>query len=246
MVYAIYNIFIYGKSRIINVIIILISFYILYVVKIYILLCFIPSAIALILSSRLRVIRNGLIKILVFPFVIIMSISLGYYAILKVGEDNPRYAIETIAETAMITAYDIAYWTGRDAGSTYDIGELDGSFMSMTKLLPQAIIASLFRPYLWEVSNPFMLLSALEALVFLVLTLNVFLKKSFFRLLKDMSNPDVFFCLIFAITFAFAVGVSTFNFGSLVRYKIPMMPFYMLGISILLNTTKFNKQNHKF
>ena len=31
-------------------------------------------------------------------------------------------------------------------------------------------------------------------------------------------------------TLAFAVGVSTFNFGTLSRYKIPMEPFYLLGI----------------
>jgi hypothetical protein len=30
--------------------------------------------------------------------------------------------------------------------------------------------------------------------------------------------------------FAFAVGVSTFNFGTLTRYKIPLMPFYALAL----------------
>ena len=41
-------------------------------------------------------------------------------------------------------------------------------------------------------------------------------------------------CLLFALSFAFVVGISTYNFGSLSRYKIPCTPFYMLFILILL------------
>ena len=43
----------------------------------------------------------------------------------------------------------------------------------------------------------------------------------------------VLFCFIFAITFAFAVGISSYNFGTLVRYKIPFMPFYLSGLFIM-------------
>jgi hypothetical protein len=40
-------------------------------------------------------------------------------------------------------------------------------------------------------------------------------------------------CLVFAISFSFGVGVNSYNFGTLVRYKIPMMPFYVSGLYIL-------------
>ena len=108
----------------------------------------------------------------------------------------------------------------------------------MIALGPQAVNISLFRPYLWEVSNPLMLLSALEGLVFLFLTLYLLVRIRW-KLFTYLRMPNVLFCLIFALVFAFAVGVSTFNFGTLSRYKIPMMPYYMLAVGVI--TAYWNK-----
>ena len=159
---------------------------------------------------------------------------LGYYAVLKVGEDDPRYHISKLAETAKITAYDIRFgWGARTGeGSGYTLGELDGSWQSMLKLAPQAINISLFRPYLWEVINPLMFLSAIESFILLLLTIYVVWRVRW-RLFAQLEKPDVLFCIIFALIFAFAVGVSTFNFGTLSRYKIPLMPYYLLALGMI-------------
>ena len=39
---------------------------------------------------------------------------------------------------------------------------------------------------------------------------------------------------IAALVFAFAVGVSTYNFGTLMRYKIPVLPFYAIFLIIVI------------
>src|SRR5690606_34806844 len=97
-----------------------------------------------------------------------------------------------------------------------------------------AVNVTLFRPYLWEVNNMVMLLSALESLATLLLTLWIMFKVGLGNLFKYLiSRPIISFCLLFAIAFSFAVGISTYNFGSLVRYKIPMFPFYLAGLFIL-------------
>lgn len=77
-----------------------------------------------------------------------------------------------------------------------------------------------------------MLLSAMEALVLLLLTFYLLASKpaSFFR---SLSNPNVLFCFVFSVTFAFAVGVSTYNFGTLSRYKIPLLPFFAVGLILV-------------
>ena len=54
--------------------------------------------------------------------------------------------------------------------------------------------------------------------------------------------PDVLFALIFSISFAFAVGVSTFNFGTLVRYKIPLLPFFAVALILILNHAKSERK----
>ena len=46
-------------------------------------------------------------------------------------------------------------------------------------------------------------------------------------------NPSVQFFLIFTIIFAFAVGISSYNFGALSRYRIPCLPFYILALVLI-------------
>ncbi len=139
----------------------------MYSIKIYILLTFLPAVIVWVFLVNLDAIRSPVLKIMLAPFTISCAIALGYFAMVKAGEDNAKYSLQNVAMTAKITAYDIGFYTGRDAGSGYSLGELDGTFGSMIRLSPQAINVSLFRPYLWEVKNPLMLLSALESFLLL-------------------------------------------------------------------------------
>jgi hypothetical protein len=175
------------------------------------------------------------------PIVISIAITSSYFSIVKVGEGDAKYDVTKIAQTAKVTAYDIRYWSGRAAGSGYELGELDGTFTSMLKLAPQAINVTLFRPYLWEVKNPLMLMSALEGTVFFLVVAVILIKKKRF-LLASFSDPNFLFCLVFSISFAFAVGVSTFNFGTLARYKIPMMQFFATGLAIVLAQEKSQRK----
>jgi hypothetical protein len=182
--------------------------------------------------KNLTRIRSVTLRIVVFPILILVLLFASYFSVLKIGENDKRYAVSKIAETAQITANDIRYWTGKDAGSGYSLGALDGSFASMMRLGPAAINVALFRPYLWEVSNPLMLASSLESLIFLVVVVLILFSgnasiKSLFR------NSNITFTLLFSIVFAFAVGVSTFNFGTLARYKIPLLPFLAVALVLI-------------
>jgi hypothetical protein len=38
---------------------------------------------------------------------------------------------------------------------------------------------------------------------------------------------------VFSLIFAASVGITSANFGTLVRYKIPLIPFYLSGLYIL-------------
>jgi hypothetical protein len=231
-VYTCYQIFIKTRISFWNLLLLPVSLYIIYKVKVYILLTFLPSAIIWIFLSQLGKIRITIIKLALFPIVTISSLSLAYFAIVKAGETSERYSIQNLARTAQITAYDIRYFTGRDAGSGYSLGELDGSFGSMLQLAPAAINVTLFRPFLWEVKNPLMLLVSLEGLIFLVAFVIVILQARFL-IFTALSNPNVLFVFIFSVTFAFAVGVSTFNFGTLARYKIPLLPFFAVMLTLI-------------
>ena len=129
-------------------------------------------------------------------------------------------------------------------GSSFDIGEFDSNFSSMISKAPQAITAALFRPFIWEVKNPVMLFSALENIFITILTILVLTRLRlvhFFRL--SSQNPILSLCLVFSILLAFSVGLSTSNFGSLVRYKIPIMPLFVTNLVLAGYLHKKNQEN---
>jgi hypothetical protein len=236
-VYNTYRVFIVKRFFLHHIFFLLLALYGISVIKVYILLTFLPAAIVWIFMYNLNRLRSAALKAIIFPFVVVFAIGLGAYAVFKAAEGNAKYAIDKIGETAQVTAYDIRYYTGKNAGSGYSLGDLDGSVGSMIRLAPQAINVALFRPYLWEVRNPLMLLSAMESLTFFVVVLYLMISMKF-RFFKTFTNANILFLVIFALMFAFGVGVSTFNFGTLVRYKIPMLPFFVAALTLIYDYSK--------
>jgi hypothetical protein len=235
--YAVDKLFIERKINLGYLVLLLICIYTLFEVRKFILQAFVPSVFLWIYYSRLMNIKSTMLQLIVFPSVIIFILLLSYFAFIKIGEGDSRYAAENLGKTAKTTAYDIAYYSGRGAGSTYSLGELDGTFAGMLKLAPAAINVALFRPYPWEVKNPLMALSAIESFCFLCLVLFII----FFRLpslLQALKNQDVIFLLVFSLIFAFATGISSYNFGTLSRYKVSLIPYFAVAIIIILNSKK--------
>lgn len=232
-----YQIFFKHRIGVLRIFLLILSIVLIFSVKKFVLQAYLPAVIAWIVAQNFKKIPSLAFRMLLVPFVVIIIGVSAYYAVMKVGENDPRYSLNKIAETARVTAYDIRYWSGKNAGSGYSLGELDGTFASMVRLTPQAINVSLFRPYLWEVRNPLMALSALESTFFMFFTLYALMKVRG-RMLSALSNPTVIFALAFSLSYAFAVGVSTFNFGTLVRYKIPMLPYYLVALTIILSYSR--------
>lgn len=237
--YSFHSIFISRKNIISSLLILLLSVFIIYEIKIYILLCFIPALMIWLFILHMNKVRNLVFKILVFPVSITILTGSGYLAVRKIGEENRRYNLENLVQTAEATARWLTVVSIREEGSGYTLGDFDYSPMGIVRKTIPAIWVTLFRPYVWEVKNPMMALSALENLLlllyFLFVIMVAIIRKS---LLKIFSHPVISFCFFFTLTFSFAVGISTYNFGSLVRYKIPMMPFFLIGLFLILYYAK--------
>ncbi|MEQ9424496.1 MAG: hypothetical protein RJQ09_08775 [Cyclobacteriaceae bacterium] len=230
--FALINIFLIRRNAFLSFILLFLNAWILYSIKIYILLCLVGAFSIWFVFNYSAKINNPVLKILLAPFMGVVFLTVGYFSLQAISADDARYSLDRIVYTASVTANDIGYWTGKGAGSNYSLGKPDGSLTSMLSMAPQAVIVSLFRPFLWEVSNPLMLLAAIESLLVTILTLKLlFSKKTGWKWLTK--EPMIVLCISFALVFAFAVGVSTYNFGSLMRYKIPLLPFYLSGLFIL-------------
>jgi len=206
--------------------------YIIFKVRVFVLQAYLPAVILWILAFNFRSIRSVLVKFMAVPFAAAVLVFSVYYAVVKIGENDAKYSVANLTKTSKITAYDIGFFTGRDAGSRYSLDISEWTPVGMLQASPAAINVSLFRPYLWEVRNPLMFISSMESAFLLVFTLYV-LFRNFRHLFASVSNYNVLFCLVFSLTFAFAVGISTFNFGTLSRYRILLLPFYLLALVIM-------------
>ena len=206
--------------------------YVIYTVKVYVLLSFLPPAIFWVFTENNQKIKNALLRNLLKPVFIGAGLVMAYYGATNLTQGDARYDVNIIAERSRINN---TYLTTQVAsGSVYNIGVFDGSLRSIITVGPQAIVVSLYRPFLFEVRNPLMLLSAIEASIFIYFTIMFFYKVGLFKTIKFIgSKPILTFCVIFSFVLAFAVGTNSGNFGSLVRYKIPLMPFYLAALFIM-------------
>ncbi len=234
VVYSVVDIYTSKQLRISTLAILVLSIYLIATIKVYILLCLIPGFLVWVYIDRMRVIKSTAIKLIIGPILVLLVGLVGYVAIDQVGQIDQKYALANIPERVRITAYDIAYGWGAGAGSTYSLGEIEPTYFGILKLAPRAIFVSLFQPFLWQSNNILMLIAALESSLILLITVFILFRTGLSNNIYIIrTRPIVSFSILFAISFAFAVGVSSYNFGTLMRYKIPMLPFYLSGMLML-------------
>lgn len=245
--FAFVNIFLRKKNSITNIPILLLSALAILHVKIYIAMCLFPAFILLLFIEHNARIKNKIVKIVITPILLLVAVLLAGQSIEYLGSINRLYSLDQFTYRAQVNAEWLAYVSRRQGGSYYSLGnDNDFSNMGMAKKFIPAVWTTLFRPYLWEVKNPIMLLSALESLFVLLFSLNMVWKSGFVKIVKKAINTPVIFCfLLYSVLFAFAIGVSTYNFGTLVRYKIPMLPFFLMAL-LLLQDRKYQANDYNY
>ncbi len=232
--YAVYFGIIKRQNLVRNLIILVLAALAIQYIKVYILMCFIPAASFWVFFQFRANIKSQAARVLATPFILLISIPLGFYGINKITEDNQRYSLTNIAATAQITSDYLGYVSEQQGGSGYSLGESDDTIIGLLTKFPQATWLGLFRPYIWEAKNPVMLLSAIESSFFLFLTLRMLFRYGFASVYGQvLREPILLFCLVFAIVMAFGTAVTSYNFGTLVRYRIPFMPFYLAFLYII-------------
>lgn len=235
--YCIYQIFITKNKRLKYSIYLVIASFVIISIKAYIFVALFPGATIWILYDRIQSIKSAFFRILIAPLIISIGILGSSFLLSSLGGSLGAYAsIDKAINKAIITKNDLT----RDAygQNSFDIGEMDGSIGSIISKFPVALTAGLFRPFLWDVRNPVMLISALENTFLLLLTFRVFFRLGLFKVFRTIfSSPLLIFSFVFVIFFSFSVGLSTANFGALVRYKIPSIPFFM-GLLMILDEVK--------
>lgn len=173
----------------------------------------------------------------VFYYAIVAVVSIIALFVIKrvAGYIESAVAFEATLETIKHQKDYLLEVSIQQDGSAYDLGDFDPTMVSILGKFWPAVNVTLFRPYIWESRSIIQIFNSLESLSMLLLTGYLFVSRNIFKTIKNlMTDANLVMCLLFALSFAFVVGISTYNFGSLSRYKIPCTPFYMLLILILL------------
>ena len=71
-----------------------------------------------------------------------------------------------------------------------------------------------------------MVISAIENTILLILTLVLIIRVNPIKFARVIFSEPLVMVFTFSILFAYGVGIVSTNFGALVRYKIPLMPFF--------------------
>lgn len=133
------------------------------------------------------------------------------------------------------------------AKSAYDIGLSDSlSGSEIISNVPQAWMVGAMRPFPWEAGNIFSLLVTFENLVFwALLPVCVFLYVMKGRHKAKLTAQEwnlFFFILSFTFVQYVLIGLTAFNFGAMIRYKTPCLPFWFLLPVILISMVPFSRK----
>lgn len=235
LTYALYEAFYKKKSIAKNLIIIFIAGYVITILKVYILVAYVPFLLLFLVLKNVNLVKNTFAKI-VIGISLLVGIMLGFTKIMSsLQESMSKYAGEGITKT--IKSYQTNYAAQEGwASSNFSLGvEFDGSVTSLIKMAPAAIVATLYRPFIWESRKPSTLLSSFESLAIMLLTLKILWSLGIRKFFNACRDPAIMYCIAFAFLFALFVGATTPNFGTLCRYKIPCMPFYVVALFLIID-----------
>lgn len=240
VIHFVYKIFYLNKRIVFNTFFALLLLYIVFVIKTYILVAFLPALLLWcvgLLSYRIKDTR-----LIIFTRYFLYAVSI--VGLVVVGgkvqtELFGEYNVESLGYKSFVTRDYLYRVSMEQDGSGYTLGDMDPTLLGMLEKAPAGINVTLFRPYPWEARKPIVMISAAESLFYLIFTILVVFRNNPIRVVQRiLSDETLQFCIIFTLVFAFAVGISTSNFGSLVRYKIPCLPFYTAFLIILFYPPK--------
>lgn len=98
---------------------------------------------------------------------------------------------------------------------------------------PYYLFSALYRPFIGEFWNFPIILSSVENFILLIMTVYALVKLNFKKLVL---TPELIACSMYVLTLCLFLGYSTPNFGTLARYKVYYLPFFILLLEAPVNS----------
>jgi hypothetical protein len=225
-----------GRSIFKNIIWFISGAIILLNVKDYIFYVLLAAMIFWIYKAFIKRLHSGLTKTFIKGFIYLAIIAFTIYFF--TADDN-------LVQQGFITYFkkaenlqNIMVSINRDynSGSGYSLPTNDFSSGGILQSFLLSLNVALFRPYIWECNNPLMFLSFIESFFTTLFVIYLLFRIRPVRIYKSLSHPLMLFSLVFSLLMAALVGFTSFNFGTLIRYKTPFEPFiYTMFVIMAFN-----------
>jgi hypothetical protein len=231
-------------NRFSRILVLLISGFLIVSIKPYILIILLPGTLVWFFYARIKRIRNKFFRYVLVPFIYAIIIPSSFLVLTTLSDSLGKFSPDTALNTAVVIQDDLKqeYYEG----NSFDIGSFEATPISVISKFPVAMVAGLYRPFIWESRNVVMILSGLENLFILIITIMVLFAirwRIIYQLIADY--PVILYSFLFSILFAFMIGLTTANFGALVRFKIPLIPLYMASLMIMLGHLRVSQSKMK-
>lgn len=242
-IYCYYNLVILKKGFFKYLPLLIIAGFLITLIRGFILFTIVPCLLLMTVTYYRSTINSSFLRFIIGPFMIAVAIGGSVLFLKGVGSEVKSYSLESLQQKAEGFKSWHQYLGETHGGSAYSLGgDVSYTPAGVLKQAPMAIVITLFGPFVWQIRSPVMLLSGIESLILLYVTLRMLFNKRIYSLLGILAKDHIIaFCIPFALILSVAIGMTSFNYGALVRYKIPILPFYASAL-ILINYHLNEKQ----
>lgn len=214
--------------------------------KAYVLYTFIPAMLLWLQARFSNKITSSSIRFFVTPIVLASIIGGGVFFLNSVSESAGKYSLDNVQSVAEGFQDWHTYLAETRDQSGYTLGETNFTPLGILQKAPQAFFVTFYRPRPDEVRNFATAFESIQSTILLLLTVYIIFKIGGLTFLRTLfSNKEVRAFMLFAITLGIAVGITSYNFGALSRYKIPCLPFFTSSLAIIYYKGMMLKSNLK-
>jgi len=179
--------------------------------------------------ERIRKTRGGDAP-LARPLYFVLGLGALALGMVVVSRVSPDLALDRIGDTVAVQqkAWSMLAANGGGGGSGFGLDEpVVQSTAAQIASAPLALVNALFRPQLFDVTNVLVLVSALEMTVITWLLYRAIRQHGLKGIVANIQqSPFLLMCTVITVVGCTFVGLTTRNFGTLARYRVPFLPFY--------------------
>lgn len=234
--YTFYSVVIKRRFRVSHFFLFFSAAYTIALIRGFMLFTLIPCVMLMTTVYYQKQIKSSFLRFLIGPILIFGGGGASYLFVKSLGDTVESYKMDQLEKKAEGFQSWHTHLAETEGGSAYSLGgEVSYTPAGLLKQAPLAILVTLFGPFPWQIRSAVMVLSGLESMVFFYFVFKLAFNRKIYKLGGVLtSDPILAFCIPFTLILAVAIGTTSFNYGALVRYKIPILPFFATTI-ILIN-----------